>query len=486
MHEAGLHWVAGFFAILEAGLVAVPLTRVSPETVSFIAHHAGAHAGILRSEVDGVDVITPDDLFGPGSVGGSAALPGPDAASGPGGSGAPAHELAANAASEPTAAPIVPPAEPAVLAFTSGSTSRPRAVELTHANLLADIDALLRARPLTRSDVFLSVLPPAHLFELTAGLLTPLAAGARVVFAGAPLPNRIIEALRERGITHGLCVPALLDVIHDEVLGELVEGGWIEADRRGQSRAITARRLAGADADGLRRLTAGVRERLGTTLNTLIVGGSATDPVWAEILGPFGILIEVGYGLTEAGPVVSLAWAGDCPRGSVGRPLPGVEVRIGEGDEILVRGPNVMRGYFRDPEATAAALRGGWLRTGDMGYLDGDGHLFFTGRLKEAMVTGTGETLYPDEVEPYYASELFAEHCVVGCRDADGNDRPTLFVVPARADLEEGALAEEHGALRAAAPPRLRVEHLVRLDGPLPRTPTGKVRRRALREMGER
>jgi long-chain acyl-CoA synthetase len=367
----------------------------------------------------------------------------------------------------------------ALLAFTSGSTRRPRAVELTHANLLGDLDALLAARRAGPGDVFLSMLPPAHLFELMGGLLGPLASGARVVYGGTPLPNRIVEALREERITHAMAVPAVLQALFAELMEELFEAGVVATAERGPREAA---QLIQEDlgSDRLARTEAGLRERIGHDFRCLVVGGAALDPVWRRVLPPLGIRLECGYGLTEAGPVVSVGYASECPAGSVGRPLPGVEVRIADDGEILVRGPNVMRGYYADPSATAEAFADGWLRTGDRGRLSDEGFLFVTGRKKEAMVTATGETVYPDEVEPCYAGLPVEEYCVAPLPGADGNDSPTLIVVPlaGRADELEPAYRE----LRAAAPPRCRVERLLQIPGPLPRTASGKVRRRLLAE----
>jgi long-chain acyl-CoA synthetase len=369
----------------------------------------------------------------------------------------------------------------ALLAFTSGSTSHPRAVELTHANLLANLRALLGVRQAAPGDSFLSMLPPAHLFEMTVGLLGPLACGARVVYAPSLLPHRLLDALRDERITHALSVPALLDVLYEEVLSYLVDAGVIEPARRSQSLAETARQLHDEmDEPEHERLRASVRERVGTSLHTLVVGGAALDPAWADVTAALGLRLEIGYGLTEASPVVSLAPAGEAPPGSAGRPLPGVAVRLAADGEVLVRGPNVMRGYFRDPDASAAALRDGWLHTGDRGRLDADGFLFILGRLKEALVTAAGDTLYPEEVEPCYDSPLFAERCVTGLPGPQGNDVPTLFVVPASPDVPEQDLRRAFEELRAAAPARLRVPHMICVPGPLPRTALGKVRRRAL------
>jgi long-subunit acyl-CoA synthetase (AMP-forming) len=153
---------------------------------------------------------------------------------------------------------------------------------------------------------------------------------------------------------------------------------------------------------------------------------------------------------------------------------------VGADGEILLRGPTIARGYHRDPEATRAAFADGWLRTGDRGVLDTHGFLSITGRLKEVMVTAAGETIYPEEIEPYYASPCFAERCVAGRPGPDGNDLPTLFVVPASAGPSEADLAAVFHQLRASAPARLRLDRMICLDQPLPRTALGKLRRRAV------
>jgi long-chain acyl-CoA synthetase len=447
-------WPPAFFAILEAGLVVVPLPAETPlPTAAGIAAFAGARAAILGQRTrglasQGVASLLVEELF------------------------------------QAEAAPVRPESgsELAVLAFTSGSTHQPRAVELTHANLLANLQALLTLRQAVSGDAFLSMLPPAHLFELMVGLLGPLACGARIVYAPTLLPHRLLDTVRDERITHALAVPALLEVLYAEIVSELIDAGVLDPARRDQSVAETARRLRQPEMDEAerQRLRTAIRERLGPTFHTLVIGGAALDPAWADITAAIGLRLEIGYGLTEASPIVSVALASESPAGSAGRPLPEVEVRLAEDHEILVRGPNVMRGYFRDREATALALRDGWLHTGDHGRLDADGFLFIAGRLKEALVTAAGETLYPEEVEPYYDSPLFAERCVAGLPGPHGNDVPALFVVPASPQIDESELRRTFEQLRAAAPARLRVSRLVCLSGPLPRTALGKVRRRSL------
>jgi long-subunit acyl-CoA synthetase (AMP-forming) len=139
-----------------------------------------------------------------------------------------------------------------------------------------------------------------------------------------------------------------------------------------------------------------------------------------------------------------------------------------------------MKGYFRDPAGTAQAIREGWLYTGDHGVLDENGFLFIKGRFKEVMVTAAGETIYPEEIEPYYQDEHFAESCVVPLLGADGNDVPTLVVHPLKPSLSEEELQAVFNELRAKAPARCRVSKCFTVKQPLPRTPIGKIKRRAL------
>lgn len=439
--DPGPDWVCAFFAILDAGLTAVPLPPgLPPEMQAAIASRTEAAAAVTRESSQG---ISASELF-----------------TGRGGSSR-HHELA-------------------LLAFTSGSTSTPRAVELTHANLLFDLKALLARRGAQPGDAFLSLLPPAHLFELMGGLLGPLACGARVVYPGPPLPNRILDALATEGITHAMAVPALLAAIYQQVVRELAAVAILDPDGGSANPDEALRRIRfESNADHLRRVRDGVRQKIGPRFRAVVVGGAAVDPALAEILATHGIRVEVGYGLTEASPIVSVGVARECPPGSVGRPLPGVEVRIGDDGEILLRGGNIMRGYFRDQGATRAAFTDGWLRTGDRGRLDEAGFLFVTGRLKEAMVTAAGETIHPEEVEPHYRSDLFSEYCVAAVPGPDGNDQPTLFVV---SPAPEEEIAAEFARLRTATPPRLRVVRWIRVEKALPRTPSGKVQRRALGE----
>jgi long-chain acyl-CoA synthetase len=448
--DAGPGWMTSFLSISHAGLVAVPIPPTTPEPlVRLVLKFADVRACVIdRGSALQATCFTPADLADPTAV--------------------PLPRVASD------------PSTTAVLVFTSGSTSRPRAVALSHAALRANLRSVQAVRQAQPGEALLSTLPPSHAYELVAGQLAPLASGARVVYAGVPLPNRVIDAIRTQAITRMLLVPALFEALVRDVVDGLINLGVVDESCRHLSPrdlAARARRLA---PDAVARLRAAIRERIGTSLRNVTIGGAATDPAWADVLSTVGIDLDVGYGLTEAGPVVAIGRASQCPAGSVGRPLPGVDVRIGADEEVLVRSEAVMQGYAGDASATAAAFAGTWLRTGDRGRVDTNGFLFITGRIKEAMVTSAGETIYPDEIEPYYSSPLFAELAVVPAAGADGNDQPTLVIVPSGAAIDERTIRQSVAALRAAAPARLRVSGFVCWRLPLPRTAVGKIRRRAL------
>jgi long-chain acyl-CoA synthetase len=457
MMDGSPDWMVSFLSIVQADLVAVPIPgRMPLALVVAAAAHAGVRACVcdaanraVAERIPGVRVLTSNDLFT------SHAAPPP-----------------ATTTFDATA----------VLVFTSGSTSSPRAVALGHHHLLANLRALLSDRGAHSDETLLSVLPPSHAYELVAGQLAPLVAGARIVYAGALLPNRLIAALRIRGITRVLCVPALLEVIGREVVRGLADDGVIEPACCG----LTASGLIAALRQQLPSGQAGIRDAvrrlIGPTLRSVVVGGAALSDDWRALLAAADVGVDVGYGLTEAGPLVAVGFGGAYPPGSVGRPLPGVDVRLDARGEILVRSDSLMQGYHNDPDASAATLDNGWLRTGDRGRLDEAGFLFVTGRLKDGIVSANGETVYPDEIEPFYVSPLFAEHCVVPAPGPDGNDIPTLVVVPGSPETSETTLTQAFAALRAAAPGRLRAASMITRREPLPRTVLGKIKRRELAE----
>lgn len=330
------------------------------------------------------------------------------------------------------------------LIYTSGTTGPPKGVMLTHANLMHNVRGMLDAVPVLAGDVSLSVLELCHALEHTAGFYTMLTAGAEVQYAENPAVA--LRRMHDYRPTVMLAVPKLFEKIYDKLV-ERVEAGpawrrhlfyWslavgqrhLEAQKQG--RVGLGLRLANAIAD---RLVFGqLRHALGGRLRFFISGGAPLSCEIAELFAMARIIILEGYGSTEFAPVITVNPIRNIRIGTVGQPLPGVELRILSEGEVLARGPNMMKGYWQNPEATAAAIdREGWYHTGDLGRLDADGYLTITGRLKEIIVLDTGQKFSPEPLEQALSADPLVSMAVVF-----GNNRayPVALVVPMFEGLE--------------------------------------------------
>jgi long-chain acyl-CoA synthetase len=461
--EACPNWMVSFFGILGSHNVVIPIPdNLGSKSIQFIAMMSNAKVVISSDKtieqakiIKGVTPYLIEDLLNEKALSRKYSL-----------------------------LPVVQPSDTALISFTSGSTQTPRAVELSHANILSDLNAFLEVRRPGSEDIFLSMLPPSHLFELVAGQLTPLSCGSKIIYSDSMMPNRIIQSIREKNITYALVVPGLLKVLFMENLEELIEGDVIQSHWENLPIENILNQLhSKVIKDNLYYRHNELRTFIGKSLKAFFVGGAALHPALAEICNSVGIDVEVGYGLSEASPGVSMGSTLKCPANSVGKPLPGVQVKISNENEVIVKGPNVMKGYYLNPQQTEEVLKEGWLHTGDIGYMDDQGHLYITGRLKEAMVTESGETIYPDEVEPYYHHPLFVELCVVPLSDSIGNDRPTLVVVASSSKITKEEITQTFRELRNKAPEKCRVTNIKVLTMSLPRTEIGKIKRKEIAKL---
>ncbi len=331
------------------------------------------------------------------------------------------HEEFPLPAAYPTA-----PTSLATLIYTSGTTGQPKGVMLSHHALLWNAEAAAAIIPPRTDDVFLSILPLAHAFERTAGYYLAMAGGAAVAYA------RSAQQLREDLVvvrpTVLLGVPRLYERMYAAILAQ-VEGstlrnallqrakalGWRQFEAT-QHRGPRLELAAGLAWFALKRLVADrVTASFGGRLRVAVSGGAPLDRSVAEFLVGLGLPVVEGYGLTEAAPVVSANAVEDNLPGSVGRPLKGLEVKLSDQGELMVRSPAVMMGYWKDQTQTERALdAAGWLSTGDMGEIR-DGRIFIPGRLKEIIVLSTGEKVNPNLVEAEIARDtLFDQVAVVG------------------------------------------------------------------------
>ncbi|HZZ86014.1 MAG TPA: AMP-binding protein [Anaeromyxobacteraceae bacterium] len=468
-------WAAAWFGIVRAGAVAVPVdAQLSALELEALARASSARLALLSEEVA-------SRLEEPRAIGPARAV----------------HLAAALAGgSAPLPPRAVSPDDAASLIFTSGTTGTPKGVLLSHRNFTALVTRLAGLFDIGPGDGLLSVLPLHHTFEFACGLLTPLSRGAEVEYLDELTADSLGEALASGRVTAMIGVPALWSLLHRRITQELsARPGAVEDALRALMKGNAALRdELGVNLGKL--LFWPVHHRMGGRLRILVSGGSALQPEVQRAFHELGFDLYEGYGLTEAAPVLAVSTPEDGARaGSVGRPLPGVELRIdapgadGVG-EVLARGPNVMLGYFQagaagpeiDRALTAEVLEGGWLRTGDLGRLDLEGRLTLVGRKKDVIIDADGKNVHPDEIEELYRDDgLFKELSVVGLPEG-GGEKVALLAVPERAgrDREEvRRLVEAHLRKVSAGlpfPKRVKVWHLV--DEPLPRTSTRKVRRK--------
>jgi long-chain acyl-CoA synthetase len=341
------------------------------------------------------------------------------------------------------------PEDLVTLIYTSGTTGEPKGVMLTHANLVSNIQGSLAAfKGIGPQDVALSFLPLCHIFERMGGHYLMLYVGATIAYAESieQVPANMLEVRP----TLMLSVPRLYEKmyarVNEKVAADPPARQRIFRWAIGVGREAFRHRVAGTSPAPLLRLKAAladrlvfskIRERTGGRLRLFVSGGAPLGREIAEFFGAAGLLILEGYGLTETSPVISVNTPDALRPGSVGRPIPGVEVRIAEDGEVLTRGPHVMQGYFKRPEATAEAIDAqGWFHTGDVGMLDRDGFLVITDRKKDIIVTSGGKNIAPQPIE-----NQLKRHPLIGEIVMIGNDRnyAAALVVPNFASLERWA-----------------------------------------------
>ena len=309
-----------------------------------------------------------------------------------------------------TTTAIDPPAL-ATIIYTSGTTGRPKGVMLSHHNILCNAQAILQIVPGYREDVYLSFLPLSHAFERTVGYYLPMMAGSTVVFA------RSVQELARDLVTIRpmvlVSVPRIYERVYASTQQRLAQKGWLAQWLFDCAVQIGWKRFEAAHGRAqrpsamermiwplLRRLVADkILSHLGGRLRLALSGGAPLSPKLSHCFIGLGIPLLQGYGLTEAAPIVTGNRYEDNVPDSVGVPLPGLEIKLGDKDELLVRGPNVMLGYWNRPADTAQAIDAdGWLHTGDQARIE-DGRVYIVGRLKEILVLSTGQKVAPDDLE---------------------------------------------------------------------------------------
>jgi long-chain acyl-CoA synthetase len=344
------------------------------------------------------------------------------------------------------------PDDLATIIYTSGTTGDPKGVMLTHGNIASNVTTCVGLFDFGPGDECLSFLPLSHIFERMFGHYSMFHAGVVINYAGSI--DTVAADMQELRPTMMASVPRLYEKIFSRVLDSVrasssprrrifgwarrVGEAWVDRVLAGQpvpGRLALERRVAD------RLVFAKLRARTGGRIRFFISGGAPLAPDIARFFFAAGMPILEGYGLTETSPVMAVNTFGHTRFGTVGRPIPGVDIRIAPDGEIVTRGPNVMRGYFGKPDATAAALDGeGWFHTGDIGLLDAEGYLSITDRKKDLIVTAGGKNIAPQPIENLAKSSKFVSNAVML---GDRRPFPIMLVVPNAGPLK--AWAARHG-----------------------------------------
>lgn len=319
----------------------------------------------------------------------------------------------------------------AAIVYTSGTTGRPKGVMLSHRNVVANVHQMLQVLPITENDVFLSFLPLSHTFERTASYYAGVWTGACLVFSRGA--NQIMEDLQEVNPTVMCSVPRVFERIHNQILllrrkmprkkayffDWAQEVGWRRFCKRN---ALPIERTKRACLDPFvagylqRKMGDSVKNVFGNRVRALIAGGAALNYNVSKFFCAMGVPIRQAYGLTESSPLISMCTDQGNHPNTVGHPLPGVQARIGDNDELQVKGDQIMVGYWeREDDTRRTFTEDGWLKTGDQADLSDGGRIRIKGRLKEIIVTSTGEKVSPVDLEfAIQADPLFDQVMIVG------------------------------------------------------------------------
>ena len=448
-------WLVVLWGCLLEGVIVVPIDyRSSPELMLRIADIVDAKAIVTGDVVPAVTTTRP--LWPAGSV----------AASGD----SPLRGQAPLEGTVPAGADTT-----AEIIFTSGATADPKGVVLTHRNILANVVPIEReigkykryARPFAPIR-FLNLLPLSHMFGQSMATFIPPMLTGEVVFMRSFAPQDVIRQIHDRRISVLVCVPKMLEVLRDYILRVAPEAATAPPPGTHWTKKWWIYRR--------------IHRMFGFKFWAMVVGAAPLDPDVEAFWGRLGFLVIQGYGLTETAPVVTLNHPFHASRGAVGKPIAGVEIKIADDGEILVRGENVTRGYFNAPEETERAFSDGWFHTGDIGELDAGGQLRIRGRKKEMIVTPEGLNVFPDDVERVLnAIPGVKDSAVVGAPIGDSTaERVQAVLVLAEGssvdDIVRAANVQllDHQKIRAAA---------VWPNAELPRTEgTRKLKRRELRQ----
>jgi long-chain acyl-CoA synthetase len=454
-------WVAAFLGCIFAGAVVVPMDEAAEKSFAArVAQQAGVRLVVVGRElpalVPSASTICLEDLAGT------------------------VAKHSATASKAPTAG-----RDDAVeIVFTSGTTAEPRGVVLTHGNLLANLEPIEKEiakyrryeRPFHPLK-FLDLLPLSHVFGQLLGIFLPQILGATSIFLDTLNPAEVMRTIRQERVSLLITVPRLMESLRDQIERDLAARGELEKFRRDFQ--------AAEGQHFLRRWWRfrRIRGRLGWKFWAAISGGAALPAETERFWDRLGYALIQGYGLTETTSLVSVNHPFRMGRGSIGKNLPGLELKLSDEGEILVRGENVAAGYWSESGVAPVFDSEGWFHTGDLGERDENGNLYFKGRRKNVIVTPAGLNIYPEDLEAELRKEPEVRDCVVVGLNRDGNAEPA-GVLLLRDPASDAAVIVRRANARLADFQRLR-RWAVWPDSDFPRTPTQKPVLARIREFAE-
>ncbi len=369
---------------------------------------------------------------------------------------------------DPSRLPEISGNDLAELVFTSGTTGQPKGVMLSHDNIASNATAAVEVVDIHADDCALSILPLSHMFEMTIEIAL-LHSGARIIYARSLAPDTLLKLLSSQHVTCMVLVPQALQLF--------LNGIERQVKKQHQEKAFAQLlKIAAFLPFGWRKLLfRSVHQRFGGRFRFFVSGGAYLPLQIAEKWERMGFRAMQGYGATECAPVISATPYKEHVLASVGKPLPGVEVRINPDQEILVHGPNVAQGYWRNPEATAASFKDGWYYTGDLGYQDAQGYLYLKGRKKNLIVLANGLNVYPEDIENILQhQELVKDAVVLGLTKQDQG--PEIHAVLLMEDPSQAKSVIQQVNKQLASYQQIR-SFTIWPEADFPRTHTLKVKR---------
>ena len=388
------------------------------------------------------------------------------------------------------------PEEMSIMLFTSGTTSKSKVVALSHKNMVSNVMDFASVLDIDSSDRILSFLPLHHVFECTVGMLYSLYIGAQRSFCEGI--RHIVENLNEYQITFASFVPAIYESMHKTIIKNLEKEGKLEA----------VRKLMEANKDKTmaekKEIFKDIHNVFGGQIKLFVSGAAALEKEVEEDFRAWGVNLCQGYGLTEASPVIGVETNENFRVGSIGKPLPHIQAKIEDANEegmgeLVVKGPNVMLGYYNDEEATKEVLEDGWFRTGDLAKIDEDGYIFICGRKKSVIVLKNGKNIFPEEMEALVNKiEGVKESFIFGKQQSDDKDdiKINVKIIFYREIMQEAykvttdeeiykVLAEKVKEVNQIMPKYKAIRGILISEEPLLKTTTSKIKRQANLEIIE-